>query len=235
MFYLWFTFYNMTSMSAYWAIVGDVLEGDTAIGGLATTTGTKAEESTKIGTFGHLAAGGTLGHMVGSSLASILVRKIGSYSCLSVISAAFFLAALLCDAVDRVAGAGMGTNNTAGVAALSQTKTETETETKTKTKTKTETETEMETETETETASAGILAELADQLGNVGLILDNPILWYSFLYQIFLSTSLGLTVIERTMAAKNAALGSDGYSSILAENQFLQGVIQFSMQFLGSG
>jgi hypothetical protein len=47
-FYLWFTFYNMTAMSAFWAVAGDVLEGE---------KGTN-QTNKKIAIFGHLAAGG---------------------------------------------------------------------------------------------------------------------------------------------------------------------------------
>jgi hypothetical protein len=91
------------------------------------------------------------------------------------------------------------------------------------------------TKSENKSASMGLLSELRDQYGNIGLIFADPILFYSFLYQVLLSTSLGLTVIERTMAAKSSAIGSDGYARILAENQLVQGAVQFSIQFLGSG
>lgn len=50
-----------------------------------------------------------------------------------------------------------------------------------------------------------------------------------------LKSSLGLTVIERTIAAKASGLGADDYAKLLAGNQTLHGAIQFLLQFFGAG
>ena len=69
-------------------------------------------------------------------------------------------------------------------------------------------------------------SELRDQILNVGAIWDNPLLLYSFTYSILLSTSLGLTVIERTVTAKATGLDADAYAKILAGNQTTHGILQ---------
>jgi hypothetical protein len=80
-----------------------------------------------------------------------------------------------------------------------------------------------------------MLSECYDQIQNVGMIWGNPILRYSVLYTVLLSTSLGLTVIERTISAKASGLSADEYANVLAHNQTLHGALQFIIQFFGSG
>lgn len=217
-FYLWFTFYNMTSMSTFWAIAGDVLEepaGDSKI------DAGKKTHNKKIGIFSHLAAGGTLGHMLGSSLSTVLLRRIGSHLCLPVLSAGFFASISLCGRIQKyqrqrpvdVSVVSSGSKSDASIKSNNS-----------------------------PTASADkkpllsvLSSELSDQIKNVGMIWNNPVLYYSFMYSVMLSTSLGLTVIERTIAAKGSRLSADEYANVLAGNQILHGALQFVIQLLGSG
>ena len=218
-FYLWFTFYNMTSMSTFWAIAGDVLEekGDTkqAKGtevDQKDSTKTEHNHGNKITIFSHLAAGGTLGHMTGSSLSSVLIRDIGSKLCLVVLSTGFFFSVSLCSRIERYRLKHSSASKEAVVEAVT-------------------------TEDKAVQGSIldNVLRECKDQISNVGMIWRNPILFYSFMYSILLSTALGLTVIERTISAKASGLGADEYAKVLAGNQILHGALQFVIQFFGSG
>ena len=219
-FYLWFTFYNMTSMSTFWAIAGDVLEERPD----GTTKDTKSKpHGDKIGVFSHLAAGGTLGHMIGSSLSTVLIKEIGTKLCLVVLGVGFFSSVTLCTRIEsyqllhasseKSASKEKSTDSSASAASCSPSEI---TQTK-------------------KTSYSALLTELRDQIDNVGMIWDNPILRYSFLYSIMQSTSLGLTVIERTIAAKSSGLNADEYGRLLAGNQTLHGALQFLIQFFGSG
>lgn len=213
-FYLWFTFYNMTSMSTFWAIAGDVIEEPTDV-----TEGKVTDKlrSKKIGIFSHLAAGGTLGHMAGSSLSTILLRKIGSKQSLLMLSAGFFFSISLCARIQRCKlkndDAKKNSNDTPSTP-LSDNPT---------------------AETKKFNIFSAMLKECSDQIQNAGMIWGNPILRYSVMYTILLSASLGLTVIERTISAKASGLSADEYANVLAHNQTLHGALQFIIQFFGSG
>ena len=236
-FYLWFTFYNMTSMSTFWAIAGDVLEeADAAKEEKVTETKNenkknqikndnektenkeKKSHGNKITIFSHLAAGGTLGHMTGSSLSTILIKDIGSKLCLLVLSAGFFLSISLCSRIERYRQKHLS----------SKKKVEEQ-------KIKVGIAQEDILKIDKSGITGKFFKELRDQVDNVSMIWGNPILFYAFMYSIFLSTSLGLTVIERTIAAKASGLGADEYAKVLAGNQTLHGAIQFVMQFFGAG
>ena len=214
-FYLWFTFYNMTSMSTFWAIAGDVIEepADAAKGTVIDKPRDK-----KIGIFSHLAAGGTLGHMAGSSLSTILLRKIGSKQSLLVLSAGFFFSISICARIQRCKEKNADMNKNSGISVPS---------------------TPLSNKPKDGTKKFNIfsimLSECYDQIQNVGMIWGNPILRYSVMYTVLLSTSLGFTVIERTISAKASGLSADEYANVLAHNQTLHGALQFIIQFFGSG
>jgi hypothetical protein len=214
-FYLWFTFYNMTSMSTFWAIAGDVIEEPADV---ATGTVVDKPRGKKIGIFSHLAAGGTLGHMAGSSLSTILLRKIGSKQSLLVLSAGFFFSISLCACIQRckLKNTDLKKNTSTSVPSTPLSNNPTEV-------------------TKKFNIFSIMLSECYDQIQNVGMIWGNPILRYSVLYTVLLSTSLGLTVIERTISAKASGLSADEYANVLAHNQTLHGALQFIIQFFGSG
>ena len=213
-FYLWFTFYNMTSMSTFWAIAGDVLEESAVVEENKLGKDDKAKrDDSKIVVFSHLAAGGTLGHMTGSSLSTVLIRELGSKLCLLVLSVGFFLSISLCSRIESYRRKNL----------LHQTPSK-------------ETDKRNVLEDPKKNNFMGnLLIECKDQVENVGMIWRNPILFYSFMYSILLSTALGLTVIERTIAAKASGLSADEYAKVLAGNQTLHGALQFMIQFFGAG
>ena len=222
-FYLWFTFYNMTSMSTFWAIAGDVLEDSVVAKGHQgkRDDDKKREDSrkeknphdSKIMVFSHLAAGGTLGHMTGSSLSTVLIKEIGSKLCLLVLSLGFFSSISLCSRIESYRLRNLPPKILSGET----------------------TEDNLSESREKGSAIDNFVKECRDQVENVGMIWRNPILFYSFMYSIFLSTSLGLTVIERTIAAKASGLSADEYAKVLAGNQTLHGALQFVIQFFGAG
>ena len=219
-FYLWFTFYNMTSMSTFWAIAGDVLE-ERSEG--ATKEVKSKPHGNKIGIFSHLAAGGTLGHMIGSSLSTVLLKEIGTKLCLMVLGVGFFSSVSLCTRIESYQKLHIPIVESSGkekVPASSASETSASPSEIVQNKKRT---------------FSVLLTELKDQIDNIGMIWDNPILRYSFLYSIMQSTSLGLTVIERTIAAKSSGLDADDYARLLAGNQTLHGALQFLIQFFGSG
>jgi hypothetical protein len=181
-FYLWFTFYNMTSMSTFWAIAGDIIEEEETI--KQTNQDEQKEQKThsqKIEIFSHLAAGGTLGHMTGSSLSTVLIKEVGSKLCLLVLSMGFLLSVTLCGRIEqyklRCLSTKVDSKKEGKIDAIKEIDVTSEDDIKDK-------------------KNPGfvnlIYVECGDQLRNVRMIWENPILCYSFFYSILLSTSLGI-------------------------------------------
>jgi MFS family permease len=81
-FYLYFTFYNMVSMSTFWVVAGDVLSSS-------------CPSSHFIRAFGKFAAGGTLGQLAGSALSTVLSQTLGAVHSLLPVGAFFACTAAL--------------------------------------------------------------------------------------------------------------------------------------------
>eukprot|EP00596_Hydrurales_sp_CCMP1899_P004496 CAMPEP_0119035088 /NCGR_PEP_ID=MMETSP1177-20130426/2055_1 /TAXON_ID=2985 /ORGANISM="Ochromonas sp, Strain CCMP1899" /LENGTH=256 /DNA_ID=CAMNT_0006992989 /DNA_START=497 /DNA_END=1264 /DNA_ORIENTATION=+ len=216
----------MTSMSTFWAIAGDVLEEEETRKEM--DEGEQKEQKThnqKIEIFSHLAAGGTLGHMTGSSLSTVLIKELGSKLCLLVLSIGFLLSVTLCGRIERYK--------------LQCVSTKLDSKIEEKIDAQKGIDVANKQSSEDDKKNSGYLSlfyiECGDQIKNVRMIWENPLLRYSFFYSILLSTALGLTVIERTIAAEASGLGADGYAKVLAGNQTLHGAIQFLLQFFGAG
>ena len=90
LFYLYFTFFNMTSMSTFWVVAGDVLGG---VGKKQQTQQLEKKQSF-VGSFGRFAAGGTLGQLLGSLLSTYLSQALGTTNSLLCLAISFLLTAL---------------------------------------------------------------------------------------------------------------------------------------------
>lgn len=88
LFYLYFTFFNMTSMSTFWVVAGDIL------GGAVKKQQAPQQKQSFVGSFGRFAAGGTLGQLLGSLLSTYLSQALGTTNSLLCLSASFLLTAL---------------------------------------------------------------------------------------------------------------------------------------------
>jgi len=83
LFYLYFTFYNMASMSTFWVVAGDILSSSTS------------PSSHFLRAFGKFAAGGTLGQLAGSAASTALSQTLGAVHSLLPVGAFFACTAAL--------------------------------------------------------------------------------------------------------------------------------------------
>lgn len=186
LFYLYFTFFNMTSMSTFWVIAGDIL-------GAATSNQQHGKKRSFVGSFGKFAAGGTLGQLLGSMLSTYLSQALGTTNSLLCLSGSFLFTASNMQVI---------LNRYPALPASPP--------------------------------RALLWCEIRENLGVCANILQDDLLRYGFLFQMLLSLTLGLFTIERSNVARRTSMATDDYASLIASATILQGVVQFTLQYLGS-
>lgn len=216
-FYLWFTFYNMSSLSMFWVIGAEVL-------------GKKMKDV--VGSFGVLASAGTLGHLVGSCASTLAINRLGSENSLIPLLLLFTSGALCVQYF---------TNNT-----LSHLKVKNRDTPSSLTSATTQTvrhsddsqllssKDRKEPILSLKHVIKGIKNEIKENIATLQHVLRSPMLLFAMIYVIFISVTLGLTMIERVAVAGRTGLSKDKYGELLARNQVTNGLIQFSVQFFGS-
>ena len=230
LYYLYYTFWNMTSASAFWVVAGDFLSSDAAQprhcsgGGGGGGGGNGSRKFMRA--FGRFAAGGTLGQMVGSSLSSALAQAVGSTHSLLAAASAFAAAAMLMRGLVRrypqaqpksqpppaaIAAALPAAAPASPPAPLP-----------------------APLPSPLRSWLPALPTPAASSLGVVALIARDRLLSLAFCYSVLLSMCLGLFVIERQAVAQRAGVSTDEFASLMGLSLLGQGVAQFGMQYLGT-
>ena len=236
-YYLYYTFWNMTSASAFWVVAGDFLSSDAAqprhcSGGCGGGGGNGSRKFMRA--FGRFAAGGTLGQMVGSSLSSALAQAVGSTHSLLAAASAFAAAALLMRGLVRrypqaqpksqPPPAAIAAALPAAAPALPPAPLPAP----------------LPSPVPAPLPSSllswlpALPTPAASSLGVVALIARDRLLSLAFCYSVLLSMCLGRFVIARHAVAQRAGVSTDEFASLMGLSLLGQGVAQFGMQYLGT-
>jgi len=241
-YYLYYTFWNMTSASAFWVVAGDFLSSDAAQPRHCSGGGGGGGSRKFMRAFGRFAAGGTLGQMVGSSLSSALAQAVGSTHSLLAAASAFAAAALLMRGLVRRYPQAQPKSQPppAAIAAALPAAAPASPPAPVPDPLPSPVPAPLPSPVPAPLPSPllswlpALPTPAASSLGVVALIARDRLLSLAFCYSVLLSMCLGLFVIERQAVAQRAGVSTDEFASLMGLSLLGQGVAQFGMQYLGT-
>jgi hypothetical protein len=231
LFYFWFSYYVVSSTSIFWTFVGDV-------------TKSKSQKN-MVSTFGHVVSGGTLGRLFGALAATMLLSTQSRENCLIgvlIVYVGCFLSMFVVHAIKAMKIISIP-SNAGSIRSSGPVPDSAVTRSVSADSTGDANGSTMPVVTASKLRKKFTVArflnflkrEARENIAAVREIWATPILRNAFLYSILASVCYGLTMIERNTSAKKASMASDTFGSVIARNQFAQGIFQFSLQLLFTG
>ena len=182
LFYHYHSFFNMTCISLFWGIAGDALSmKDTS-------------------TYGYLAAAGTAGQLISSTMVSITAPLIGTVNTLPLLA---ILAVIEIFSIQQFQFYAQRIVKNADESARENEKRR-----------------EKKEERSNKTVLQIVYLEFQSNLKTLAEIWNNTLLRSAFLYTLFNSCSIGLNLLERTSAAKRNGLDKNTFAEVMGANQF---------------